>query len=87
MELRLLRYVLRNGTIRNELERFCLKIGGGAVKKCEYCGPKDANFIIDAFGIYLFIEKNSLVVGYSDMCTFESNESTQINYCQCAEES
>ena len=54
---------------------------GGNVKKCEYCGPKDANFIIDAFGIYLFIEKNSLVVGYSDMCTFESNESIKVNYC------
>ena len=81
MELRLLRYVLRDGTIRNELERFYLKIGGGDVNKCEYCNPANAKPLIYECALYVFIEKKLLVAGYSDMCTFESIESTQINYC------
>ena len=54
---------------------------GGHVNKCEYCNPANAKPLINECALYVFIEKKLLVAGYSDMCTFESNESTQINYC------
>ena len=54
---------------------------GGDVNKCEYCNPANAKPLINECALYVFIEKKLLVAGYSDMCTFESNESTQINYC------
>lgn len=48
---------------------------------CEYCNPKSINPFIDDDGLYLFIDKNRIFAGYSDGCTFENCESTQINYC------
>ena len=55
--------------------------GGGNVKNCEFCEPKNAKRLVEEIGLYLFIEKDYLIAGYSDMCTFESNESIKINYC------
>ena len=81
MELRLLRYVLRDGTIWIKLAGFYLKIGGGDVNKCDYCNPANAKPLINECALYVFIEKKLFVAGYSDMCTCESNESIKVNYC------
>ena len=48
---------------------------------CEYCNPAFINPFIDDDGLYLFIDKDRLMTGYSDECTFEKCESVKINYC------
>ena len=48
---------------------------------CEYCNPAFVNPFIDDDGLYLFIDKDRIMTGYSDECTFEKCESVKINYC------
>ncbi len=48
---------------------------------CVYCNPAFINPFIDDDGLYLFIDKDRLMTGYSDECTFEKSESIKINYC------
>ena len=48
---------------------------------CEYCDPELINPFIDDDGLYLFIDKDRLMTGYTDECTFEKSESVKINYC------
>ena len=48
---------------------------------CEYCDPALVNPFIDEDGLYLFVDKDRLMTGYSDECTFEITESLKINYC------
>ena len=48
---------------------------------CEYCDPKLINPFVDQDGLYLFIDKDRIMTGYSDECTFEKSESVKINYC------
>lgn len=48
---------------------------------CEYCNTSLINPFIDDDGLYLFIDKDRLMTGYTDECTFEKSESIKINYC------
>lgn len=48
---------------------------------CDICNPAFVNPLIDDDGLYLFIDKDRLMTGYSDECTFEITESLKINYC------
>ena len=46
---------------------------------CEYCGKQKS--LICESGVYSFIEKNKLIAGCSDGCTYEINDEIKINYC------
>ena len=50
-------------------------------ESCEICDPALINPLIDEDGLYLFIDKDRIMTGYSDDCTFEKSESVKINYC------
>ena len=72
--------------IKADEPEYCNKHGKegdymGMDEEYEYCNPAFINPFIDDDGLYLFIDKDRLMTGYTDECTFEKSESIKINYC------